>query len=155
MIFHEYFIIFLRLMDFSDRVNYVTWGQVLDLFLNKMAPTTDEKLHLRPAPLQHEPKFKAIIHTKRESIAKIIGVSSGPTYVYIIVSKYGQVGIYDEKFRLVLVMFLMVYFFHNIYLFIIVISRDFSITDYKDNTKSTLILIQIRIWMWLLLIRVG
>ena len=74
-------------MDFSDRVNYVTWGQVLDLFLNKMAPTTDEKLHLRPAPLQHEPKFKAIIHTKRESIAKIIGVSSGPTYVYIIVSK--------------------------------------------------------------------
>ena len=88
-------------MDFSDRVNYVIWGQVLDLFLNKMAPTTDEKLHLRPAPLQHEPKFKAIIHTKRESIAKIIGVNSGPTYVYIIVSKYGQVGIYDEKFRLV------------------------------------------------------
>ena len=104
-------------MDFSDRVNYVTWGQVLDLFLNKMAPTTDEKLHLRPAPLQHEPKFKAIIHTKRESIAKIIGVSSGPTYVYIIVSKYGQVGIYDEKFRLILVMFLMVYFFSQ-YLFI-------------------------------------
>merc|ERR1712001_222892 len=95
-----------KLMDFSDRVNYVTWGQVLDLFLNKMAPTTDEKLHLRPAPLQHEPKFKAIIHTKRESIAKIIGVSSGPTYVYIIVSKYGQVGIYDEKFRLV-------FYFHN------------------------------------------
>ena len=30
----------------------------------------------------------------------MIGVSSGTTYVYIIVSKFGHVGIYDEKFRL-------------------------------------------------------
>ena len=70
------------------------------MFLDKMAPTTDERLETRPLPLQHEPKFRQIIHTKRESIAKMIGVSSGPTFVYIIVSKFGQVGIYDEKFRL-------------------------------------------------------
>ena len=31
---------------------------------------------------------------------KIVGVASGTTYVYIVVSKFGLVGIYDEKYRL-------------------------------------------------------
>ena len=48
-----------------NQLNYVTWGQVLDKFLNKMAPTTDEKLSQRSAPLHHDSKFKPIIHSKR------------------------------------------------------------------------------------------
>ena len=61
-------------MDVNQN-EYVTWGQVLDMFLENMAPTTDEKLENRPNPLNHDGKFRSIIHTKRESIMKIIGVS--------------------------------------------------------------------------------
>jgi len=43
--------------------------------------------------------LRAAQHSKRENISKIIGVASGTTYVYIVVTKYGHVGIYDEKFR--------------------------------------------------------
>ena len=32
-------------------------------------------------------------------IQKVIGVSTGSAFVYIIVSKFGKVGIYDDKFR--------------------------------------------------------
>ena len=42
--------------------------------------------------LSHGGKFRSIGHAKRETVQKIIGVSSGPTYVYIIVSKFGKVG---------------------------------------------------------------
>ena len=86
-------------MDVNQN-EYVTWGQVLDMFLENMAPTTDEKLEKRPNPLNHDGKFHSIVHTKRESIMKIIGVCTGQTFVYIMISKYGQVGIYDEKYRL-------------------------------------------------------
>lgn len=84
----------------KENKNYVTWGQVLDVFIRKMEPTTEEKITSRKPPVTHDNKFKSSLHSKRETIAKIIGVSSGPTYVYIMVSKYGLVGIYDEKFRL-------------------------------------------------------
>ena len=33
-------------------------------------------------------------------IQKVIGVSTGSAFVYIMVSKFGHVGIYDDKFRL-------------------------------------------------------
>ena len=84
----------------QKQIGYVTWGQVLDMFVNKMEPTTEDKLQTAKPPLEHDNKFRAILHTRRETIAKMIGVSSGPTYVYIIISKFGHVGIYDEKFRL-------------------------------------------------------
>ena len=88
-----------RLMD-QKQQGYVTWTEVLDMFVNKMEPTTEDKLTTAKAPLEHDNKFKSILHTRRETVAKMIGVSSGPTYVYIIISKFGNVGIYDEKFRL-------------------------------------------------------
>ena len=37
---------------------------------------------------------------RRETIVKIISVSTGTSYVYIITSKFGHVGIYDDKLRL-------------------------------------------------------
>lgn len=82
------------------RSNFVIWSNVLDLFMGKMAPTTAVGLANKTQPLTHDEKFRASQHSKRETIAKIIGVSSGTTYVYIVISKYGHVGIYDEKFRL-------------------------------------------------------
>ena len=88
-----------RLMD-QKQQGYVTWSHVLDMFVNKMEPTTEDRLTTAKAPLEHDNKFKSILHTRRETVAKMIGVNSGPTYVYIIISKFGHVGIYDEKFRL-------------------------------------------------------
>ena len=49
--------------------------------------------------LSHDEKFKTITHSKRETVQKIIGVDTGTTYVYIVVSKFGHVGIYDDRFR--------------------------------------------------------
>lgn len=40
------------------------------------------------------------INSRRETIVKIIPVSTGTSYVYIITSKFGHVGIYDDKLRL-------------------------------------------------------
>ena len=37
---------------------------------------------------------------RRETIVKIISVSTGTSYVFIITSKFGHVGIYDDKLRL-------------------------------------------------------
>ena len=37
---------------------------------------------------------------RRETIVKIISVSTGTSFVYIITSKFGHVGIYDDKLRL-------------------------------------------------------
>ena len=39
-------------------------------------------------------------NSRRETIVKIIPVSTGTSYVYIITSKFGHVGIYDDKLRL-------------------------------------------------------
>lgn len=50
--------------------------------------------------VHHGAKFLSSAHAKRDTVQKIVGVSSGATYVYIVVSKFGHVGIYDEKFRL-------------------------------------------------------
>ena len=40
------------------------------------------------------------VHIRRETIVKIIPVSTGSSFVYIIISKFGHVGIYDDKLRL-------------------------------------------------------
>ena len=64
----------------------MTWGLVLDLFVSKMEATTEEQITSKKPPLDHENKFKPSLHSKRETINKIIGVCSGPTYVYIVVS---------------------------------------------------------------------
>ena len=37
---------------------------------------------------------------RRETIVKIISVTTGTSFVYIITSKFGHVGIYDDKLRL-------------------------------------------------------
>ena len=57
------------------------------MFVSKMESTTEEVVAAKKPPLEHENKFKSSLHSKRETISKIIGVSSGPTYVYIVVSK--------------------------------------------------------------------
>ena len=56
------------------------------MFVSKMESTTEEVVAAKKPPLDHENKFKSSLHSKRETISKIIGVSSGPTYVYIVVS---------------------------------------------------------------------
>ena len=56
------------------------------MFVSKMESTTEEVVAAKKPPLEHENKFKSSLHSKRETISKIIGVSSGPTYVYIVVS---------------------------------------------------------------------
>ena len=70
----------------TESKHYVTWGLVLDLFVSKMEATTEEQITSKKPPLDHENKFKPSLHSKRETISKIIGVCSGPTYVYIVVS---------------------------------------------------------------------
>ena len=70
----------------KESKHYVTWGLVLDLFVSKMEATTEEQITSKKPPLDHENKFKPSLHSKRETINKIIGVCSGPTYVYIVVS---------------------------------------------------------------------
>jgi hypothetical protein len=50
--------------------------------------------------LSHDGKFRQIQHSRRELIHKVIGVSTGSSFVYIMVSKFGHVGIYDDKLRL-------------------------------------------------------
>jgi hypothetical protein len=54
-----------------EQLNYVGWGQVLDQFMSTMAPTTDEKLAVKAAPLTHDQKFRPSLHSKRESITKV------------------------------------------------------------------------------------
>ena len=50
-------------------------------------------------PLHHDGDFKAAQHSRRETIVKIIPVSTGTSWVFIITSKFGHVGIYDDKLR--------------------------------------------------------
>ena len=65
-----------RLMDI-DMKNYVTWGHILDMFIDNMDPTTEEEITSKKPPLCHDNKFKPSLHSKRETISKIIGVNSG------------------------------------------------------------------------------
>ena len=81
---------FHRLLD-KESKKYVTWGHVLDMFVSKMESTTEEVVAAKKPPLEHENKFKSSLHSKRETISKIIGVSSGPTYVYIVVSIFHKI----------------------------------------------------------------
>ena len=59
-------------------------------------------LVVRSIRSSHDGKFRSTKHSKREMIQKVIGVSTGSSFVYIIVSKFGHVGIYDDKFRVAL-----------------------------------------------------
>ena len=83
-------------MDESKK-GYVLWGDLLDLLIKHMAPNS---LQSTVKYIHHSGKFRSIQHARRETIQKIIGVATGTTFVYIIVSKFGHVGIYDDKFRL-------------------------------------------------------
>ena len=61
-----------RLLDMTTNIGFVTWSQVLDMFLNKMPPKTDDMLASKKAPLKHDNKFKASLHSRRETIAKVL-----------------------------------------------------------------------------------
>ena len=77
--------------------NIVSWSDILDFYIN-----TDQEKNRASIfqPLLHDGDFKAAQHSRRETIVKIISVSTGTSYVYIITSKFGHVGIYDDKLRL-------------------------------------------------------
>lgn len=95
--------VFFYIDKFSGNLGYVTWGNVLDYYIgNMMADSKSSKTTKseQPPPLKQELKFRPSQHSKRQPIVKIVGVASGTTYVYIVVSKFGLVGIYDEKYRL-------------------------------------------------------
>ena len=77
---------------------FVQWGDVLDLQMAHMAPSA---LKGGVRHLSHAGgKFRLQQHARRETIQKVIGVATSTSYVYILVSKFGHVGIYDDKFRL-------------------------------------------------------
>ena len=69
-----------KLMD-KEMNNYVTWGHVLDMFIGHMNPTTEEEITAKKPPLSHDNKFKPSLHSKRETITKMIGVSSGTVII--------------------------------------------------------------------------
>lgn len=88
---------------FNGNLGYVTWGMVLDYYIGNMMPDSKSSKTTKsnkPPPLKPELKFRPSQHSKRQTIVKIVGVASGTTFVYIVVSKFGLVGIYDEKYRL-------------------------------------------------------
>ena len=95
--------VFFYIDKFSGNLGYVTWGNVLDYYIGNMMQDSKSSKTTKseqPPPLKQEFKFRPSQHSKRQTIVKIVGVASGTTYVYIVVSKFGLVGIYDEKYRL-------------------------------------------------------
>ena len=92
--------VFSYIDKFNGNLGYVTWGVVLDYYIGNMMPSSKATKSDQPPPLKAELKFRPSQHSKRQTIVKIVGVASGTTYVYIVVSKFGLVGIYDEKYRL-------------------------------------------------------
>ena len=95
--------VFYYIDRFNGNLGYITWAAVLDYYIGNMMPesksSNTSKSSISP-PLKAELKFRASQHSKRQTIVKIVGVASGTTFVYIVVSKFGLVGIYDEKYRL-------------------------------------------------------
>ena len=74
----------------------VRWSDLLDFYIRLDKERSKETVF---QPLHHDGDFKAAQHSRRETIVKIIPVSTGTSYVFIITSKYGHVGIYDDKLR--------------------------------------------------------
>ena len=74
----------------------VRWSDLLDFYIGLDKERSKETIF---QPLHHDGDFKAAQHSRRETIVKIIPVSTGTSYVFIITSKYGHVGIYDDKLR--------------------------------------------------------
>ena len=98
----------------SRESNIVTWSDVLNFYIDIDQEKSKATVF---QPLHHDGDFKAAQHSRyiqshspkniivtltfrRETIVKIISVSTGTSYVYIITSKFGHVGIYDDKLRL-------------------------------------------------------
>ncbi|XP_023321340.1 uncharacterized protein LOC111696049 [Eurytemora carolleeae] len=76
---------------------FITWPNLLDFFIGKEKEAERNK---NIFPMVHDGDFKACQHSRRETIVKMIPVSTGSSFVYIIISKFGHVGIYDDKLRL-------------------------------------------------------
>ena len=74
----------------------VRWADLLDFYIRLDKERSKETIF---QPLHHDGDFKGAQHSRRETIVKIIPVSTGTSYVFIITSKYGHVGIYDDKLR--------------------------------------------------------
>ena len=68
----------------------VRWSDLLDFYIRLDKERSKETVF---QPLHHDGDFKAAQHSRRETIVKIIPVSTGTSYVFIITSKYGHVGI--------------------------------------------------------------
>ena len=77
--------------------NIVSWSDILDFYINIDQEKNRASIF---QPLLHDGDFKAAQHSRRETIVKIISVSTGTSYVYMMTSKFGHVGIYDDKLRL-------------------------------------------------------
>ena len=80
----------------SKDSSIVRWSDLLDFYIRLDKERSKETVF---QPLHHDGDFKAAQHSRRETIVKIIPVSTGTSYVFIITSKYGHVGIYDDKLR--------------------------------------------------------
>ena len=80
----------------SRGATMVRWSHILDFYIRLDKERSSETVF---QPLHHDGDFKAAQHSRRETIVKIIPVSTGTSYVFIITSKYGHVGIYDDKLR--------------------------------------------------------
>ena len=74
----------------------VRWADLLDFYIQLDKERSKATVF---QPIHHDGDFKAAQHSRRETIVKIIPVSTGTSYVFIITSKYGHVGIYDDKLR--------------------------------------------------------
>ncbi|TRY69494.1 hypothetical protein TCAL_10757 [Tigriopus californicus] len=84
-------------MDAKEARGFVQWEDVLNLYIDNMTPSS---LHREIKFLSHKGHFNRVEHTKRETVQKILVVDTGLTIVYILVSKFGHVGIYDDRLRL-------------------------------------------------------
>lgn len=84
-------------MDAKESRGFVQWVDVLNLYIENMPPSS---LHQEIKYLSHKGHFNRIEHAKRETVQKILVVDTGLTVVYILVSKFGHVGIYDDRLRL-------------------------------------------------------
>jgi len=87
-----------RLERGANMVGYVEWSDLLDVLMAEMSPS--DLMRGEVNYFTHSGKFRGQQHARRETIQKVIGVATSTTYVYIVVSKFGKVGIYDDKFRL-------------------------------------------------------
>ena len=87
----------MTVLDLTARDGFaVSWADILDFFIQLETERSSATVF---QPLHHDGDFKAAQHSRRETIVKIIPVSTGTSWVFIITSKFGHVGIYDDKLR--------------------------------------------------------